>query len=93
MINLKKFVKLQSSWEGSGSYTTLHEILTSKVDPKNCPDGDVHNTIDNNQKVSICTWEIYESSTVPLSICTTLGHILPQAPTSLPSKEFLMLRY
>ena len=93
ITNSKTAVKLQNSWENSGSYTTVHDILTSKVDPKNCPDEDVHNPIDNNQKVGMCTWKIREGSTVPLSICTTLGHILPQPPTSMQNKEFLMPRY
>ena len=48
ITNSKTAVKLQSYWESSGSCTTVHDILVSKLDPKNCPDGDVHNTIDNN---------------------------------------------
>ena len=35
IINSKTAITLQSSWESSGSYTTVHHILTSKVDPKN----------------------------------------------------------
>ena len=45
------------------------DILASKVDPISCPSGDIHNTIDNNQKVGMCTWRIREGLTVPLSIC------------------------
>ena len=41
----------------------------------------------------MCKWKIRESSTVPLSICKTLGHILPQLPTSLQNNGFLMPRY
>ena len=55
VTNSKTTVKLQSSWESSGSYTTLHDILASKVDPISCPSGDIYNTIDNIQKVGICT--------------------------------------
>ena len=73
ITNSKTAVNLQSSWESSGSYTTVHDIVTSKVDPKNCPDGDVHSTIDNNQKVGMCTWKIREGSTVPLSIVQPLA--------------------
>ena len=58
VTNSKTAVKLQSSWESSGSYTTVHDILASKVDPISCPIGDIHNTIDNNQKVGICAWRI-----------------------------------
>ena len=55
VTNSKTAVKLQSSWESSGSNTTVHDILTSKVDPISCPSGDIHNTVDNNQKVGIST--------------------------------------
>ena len=93
IINLKAAVKLQSLWEGSDSYATVHKILTSEVDPKYCPDGHIYNTINNNQKKSICTWKIRQGSTIPLSICTTLGHILTQPPTLLQNEELLMPRY
>ena len=52
--------------------------------------GDLHTTIDNNQKVGICTWKIREGLTVPLSICTTLGHLLPQPPTYYQNDQNLM---
>ena len=55
VTNSKTAVKLQSSWESSGSNTTVHDILASKVDPISCPSGDIHNTVDNNQKVGIST--------------------------------------
>ena len=93
VTNSKTAVKLQSSWESSGSNTTVLDILVSKVDPISCPSGDIHNTVDNNQKVGICTWRIREGSTVPLSICTTDSHIIPQPVTSLQYKENLMSRY
>ena len=92
VTNSKTAVKLQSSWESSGSYTTAHDIFASKVDHISCPSGDIHNTIDNNQKDGICTWRIREGSTVPLSICTAVCHIIPQPVTSLQCKENLMLR-
>ena len=38
-------------------------------------------------------WKISEGLTVLLSICTTRGHILPQPPTSLQNKEFLIPHY
>ena len=38
-------------------------------------------------------WKISEGLTVLLSICTTCGHILPQPPTSLQNKEFLIPQY
>ena len=93
VTNSKTAVKLQSSWESSGSYTTVHDILASKVDPISCPSEDIHNTIGNNQKVGMCTWRIREGSTIPLSICTVVGHIIPQPATSLQCKENLMPRY
>ena len=82
VANFKTTVKFQSSWESSGSYTTIHDILASKVDPISCCSGDIHNAIDNNQKVGMCTWRICEGSTVPLSICATVDHIIPQPVTS-----------
>ena len=43
-------------------------------------------------KKLVCVRETL-TSTVPLSICATLRHILPQPPTSLKYDEFLMSRY
>ena len=80
VANSKTVVKFQSSWESSDSYTTIHDIFASKVDPVSCPSGDIHNTIDNNQKVGMCA-------------CTTVDHIIPQPVTSLQCKENLMPRY
>ena len=93
VTNSKTAVKFQSSWENSGSYTSIYDVLATKVDHISCPNGDIHNTIDNNQKFRICTWRICEGSTVPLSICTTVGHIIPQPVTSLQCKENLMPCY
>ena len=83
-------MQLQGSWESSGSYTKLHDIVTAKTNPVECPSGDSHNAIDNNQKVGICIWKIREGSTVPLSICTTLGHLFPQPPTYYQNDQNLM---
>ena len=49
VTNSKTEVKLRSTWESSGSYTTVHDILASKVEPISCPSGNIHQTIDNNQ--------------------------------------------
>ena len=92
VTNSKTAVKLQSCWESSGSYTTAHDIFASKVDHISCPSGDIHNTVDNNQKDGICTWRIREGSTVPLSICTAVCYIIPQPVTSLQCKENLIPR-
>ena len=93
VANFKTTVKFQSSWESSGSYTTIHDILASKVDPISCRSGDIHNAIDNNQKVGMCTWRICEGSTVPLSICATVDHIIAQPVISWQCKENLMPCY
>ena len=64
-------MRLQGAWESSGCYTKLHDIVTAKTYPVECPSGNLYKTIDNNQKVGICTFKIREGSTIPLSICTT----------------------
>ena len=87
----KTAVKFQSSWEGPGSYTTVHNILTSEINPKNCP-MEMSITRSTITKKLVCVRETL-TSTVPLSICATLRHILPQPPTSLKYDEFLMSRY
>ena len=77
-VQYNKFQDCSKTPEFLGNFTTIHDILGSKVDPISCPSGDIHNTIDNNQKVGICTCRIREVSTVHLSICTTVGHVIPQ---------------
>ena len=47
----KDVAHLTGCWESSGSYSTLNQIVTSPCPPIPCPDGDVHNTVDNNQNV------------------------------------------
>ena len=54
------------------------------------PNGDVHNTIDNNQKVGRTSGRIKEGSKVPTSIFTTMCHIAPQPITAFQKVDFLM---
>ena len=71
----KTAVQLQGAWESSGGYSTIHKFLLSPAPPLTCPFVDVHNTFDNNQKVGKHSGRIYEGSKVPVSVCTTVGHI------------------
>lgn len=93
VTNSKDVARLTGSWESSGSYSTLSQIVTSPSPPIQCPIGDVHNTIDNNQKVGRTSGRIKEGSKVPTSICTTMCHIVPQPSTSFQHIEHLMPKY
>lgn len=61
----------------AGSYTTIHSYLSEPRQPAPCPTGDIHITIDNNQKVSKCSGRIREGSTVPVHICCAVSYIKP----------------
>ena len=52
MTRSKTVAELYGSWESSGSYATIERLLKSPSAKPICPSGDVHITIDNNQKVS-----------------------------------------
>ena len=74
---------MNGKWEGCRSLRTVSDVICEKSPPTLCPDGDIINTIDNNQKVGIHTGDIKKGSKVPLSICTTMCHILPQPTTEI----------
>ena len=76
--NSKYVTCLTGCWESSGSYSTLSQIVTSPCPPISCPDGDIHNTVDNNQKVGRTSGCIKEGFKGPTSICTTMYHVVPQ---------------
>ena len=70
--------------QGSASYTTVHNFITAARNPLQCPAGvDVHHAIDNNQKIGRHSGRISEGSSVPMSICTSVSHILPSIPSYL----------
>ena len=77
-------------WECSGRYSTLDQIVTSPCPPIPCPDGDVHNAVDNNQKVGGTSGHIKEGSKAPTSICTTMCHIALQPTTALQEDDLLI---
>ena len=85
----KTCVTLNSQWESTGSYTTVSNIATMQKDPLACPNGDVINVFDNNQKVGKHSGRIREGSTVPQSVCTAVTHIVPQPDTLLQNDECL----
>ena len=86
----KTAVQLNSYWESVGSYTTLCDILLQPAPPLMCPTkSDVFNTIDNNQKVGKCGRRIKEGSKIPVSICTTVGHIQTKPATFFQNDEKL----
>ena len=73
----KQAVKMYGNWVSSGGYTTLLNTLLQPSSPVKCPTkNDTINTIDNNQKVGKCGRTIKEESIIPISICTTVGHII-----------------
>ena len=90
LTNSKTAVKLNGSWESSGGYTTINKVITAPCPPNEYPRNDVENTIDNNQKVGKHSGRIREGSKVPISICTTVGHIVPKPETNLQNDESLM---
>ena len=90
ITNSKDVARLTGCWKNSGSYTTLSQIVTSPYPPIPCPNGDVHNTTDNNQKVGCTSGRIKEESKVPTSICTTVCHITPQPTTTFQEVDLLM---
>ena len=71
VTNSKLATQIMASSSGSGSYTTMHNFITTPREPLACPPViNVHNVIDNNQKVSHHSGCIREGSSVPMSICT-----------------------
>ena len=82
LTHSKQAVKMYGNWESSGSYTTLLNTLLQPSSPIKCPTkNDIINTIDNNQKVGKCGRTIKEGSKIPISICTTVGHIIVKPET------------
>ena len=91
LTHSKLAVKLYGKWESSGSYSTLSEILLQPGEPLTCKtNSDVINTIDNNQKVGKCGRRVKEGGKVPISICTTLGHINVKPESGLQKDELLV---
>ena len=90
IANSKDVPRLTGCWESSGSYSTLSQSVTSPCPPILCPDGDVHNTVDNNQNVGGTSGRIKEGSNVPTSICSTMCHIVPQPTTTFQEDNLLM---
>ena len=51
VTNSKTAVQLQGAWESSGSYTTLHGIVTAKTNPVECPLGECKTQLITNKKL------------------------------------------
>jgi rubrerythrin len=85
----KMSTQLMGAWEPSGGYTTVRNYIDAPCDPPPCPDGDVQNAIDNEQRVAKSSGSIKEASKVKVDICTTLSHIQPQSGTNVQTQEDL----
>ena len=72
---------MNKKWEGCSR--TVSNLISEPVPPLDCPKEDQFITIDTIQKVGIHSGRIREGSKVPLSICTSLYHIVPQPKTIL----------
>ena len=83
ITNSKELATMNKKWEGCGSSRTLSSVICEPAPPLQCPSADVFNTIDNNQKVGIHSGRIKEGSKVPISICTSMCHIVPNSDTFL----------
>ena len=79
----KENTTMNRKWEGCESSRTVSDVICEKSPPTPCPDSDIINMIDNNQKVGMHSGCIKEGLKVPLSICTTIA-------TSYPNQQ---LRY
>jgi len=54
----------------------IHKVLSSPSPPLECPPLDLQNTFDNSQKVGRHSGRIRVGGHVPMSVCTTVGHII-----------------
>ena len=82
VTNSKELANMNRKWEGCGSSTTLSNVICEPVPPL-CPEEDQFSTTDINQNVGVHSGRIKEGSKVPLSICTSMCHIVPQPKTFL----------
>ena len=86
MTHSKQITKLTGITEPAGSYTTVHNYLSSPspiISPKCDQDHSLHVTFDNNQKVGHTSGRIKENSTVPVSVCTSTTYIEPSNPSNI----------
>ena len=82
LTHSKQAAKIYRNWESSEGYTTLLNTLFQSSSSIKCPTkNNIINTIDNNQKVGKCWRTIKEGSKIPISICTTVGHIIVKPET------------
>ena len=81
VTNSKEIVTMNKKWEGCSR--TVSNLISEPVPPLDCPKEDQFITIDNNQKVGIHSGRTREGSKVPLSICTSMCHIVPLPKTFL----------
>ena len=89
VTNSKELSTMNKKWEGCGSSRTLSNMICEPVPPLECPNEDLFNTINNNQKVSIHSGHIREGSKVPVSVCTSMCHIVPQPKMYLQYSDSL----
>ena len=83
ITNSKELVTTNKKWGGCGSSRAVSSLICEPVRPLDCPKEDQFITIDNNQKVGIHPARVKEGSKVPLSICTSMCHLVAQPKTFL----------
>ena len=81
ITNSKELTTMNKKWEGCGTSRTLNSVICEPAPPLQYPSADVFNT--NTQKVGIHSGRIKEGSKVPISICTSVCHIVPKPDTFL----------
>ena len=68
---------------------TLSNMICEPVPPLECPNEDLFNIINNNQKVGIHSGHIAEYYKVPVSVCTSTCHIVHQPKMYLQYSDSL----
>ena len=85
----KMSTQINGSWEPAGGYTTVRTFIDAPCDPPECPEGDVENAIDNEQRVAKTSGPIQEDSKLAVDICTTVSHLLPKPISNLQKRDDL----
>ena len=81
VTNSNELATMNRIWEGCGSSSTLSNAICGPVPPLDCPEEDQFSTIDINQKVEVHSGHNKEGSKVPLNICMSMCHTVPQPKT------------
>ena len=90
MVSHSKIItSICGSWEPSGSYTKVNDILNSQSPPLTIPgSNDIFVTFDNEQKVGRHSGRLREGSMQSISIITTVAVIEPK-----PAIQYQFLPY